>query len=85
MLRAEQSHKIDISGSQSHHVTDTLRIDAGLIGHQTDPAVANQVCAVLEQHRNAGAHVGVFIRLGGTGSFLAPSCGAAGPAATQTP
>ena len=85
MLRAEQSHKIDISGSQSYHVTDTLGIDAGLIGHQTDPAVANQVCAVLEQYRNAGAHLSVIIRLGGTGPFLTPSCGAAGPAATHTP
>jgi hypothetical protein len=85
MLRAEQSHKIDIAGSQSHHVTDTLGIHAGLIGHQANPAAADQMHTVLEQHRNAGAHASVGICLGGTGHFLTPSCGAADPAPTHTP
>jgi hypothetical protein len=85
MLRAEQSHKIDIARSQSHHVTDTLGIYAGLIGHQASPAAANQMHTVLEQHCNAGAYASVIIRLGGTGPFVTPSCGAADPAPTHTP
>jgi hypothetical protein len=85
MLRAEQRHKVDIGRSQSHHVTDTLGIDAGLIGYQTNPAVADQVYAVLEQHDNAGAHASVIIRLDGTGYFLTLPGGAADPPPTHSP
>jgi hypothetical protein len=85
VLRAEQSHKIDIGGSQSYHVTDTLRIDTGLIGNQANPAVANQMHAVLEQHRYAGAHASVIIRRGGTSRVLTPPAGAADPPSTHTP
>lgn len=84
MLRAEQSHKIDIGGSQSHHVTDTLGIDAALIGHQANPAFANQVHTVLEQNRNAGAHASVIIRLA-AGHVLTAASGAADPPSTHSP
>jgi hypothetical protein len=85
MLRAEQRHKVDIGRSQSHHVTDTLGIDAGLIGHQANPAVANQMHAVLEQDDNAGAHASVIIRLEVTRHLLTLPGGAADPPPTHTP
>jgi hypothetical protein len=85
MLRAEQSHKIDIGGSQSHHVTDTLGVNTRLIGDQANPAVANQMHTVLEQHCDAGAHASVIIRLGGGGYVFAPSRGAADEPPTHNP
>jgi hypothetical protein len=85
MLRAEQRHKIDIGGSQSHDVTDTLGIDPGLIGDQANPPVPNQMHTVLEQYLNAGAHPCVIICLGGTGDVLSPPGGAAQAPPTHTP
>jgi hypothetical protein len=85
MLRAEQSHKIDTGGSQSHHITDTLGIDTRLVGYQANPAVANQMHTVLEQHYDAGAHGSVIIGHSGTGCALTSSRGAADPPSTHTP
>jgi hypothetical protein len=55
MLGTEQRHERDAPSSQSHHVADSIRIHAGLVRHQTDPPVADQVHAVVEQDFDAGA------------------------------
>ena len=42
VLGAEQRHQPDSRRPQSHHVADTARIHARLVGHQADPPVADQ-------------------------------------------
>ncbi len=42
VLRAEQRHEPDASRPQSHHVTGSFGVHAGLVGHQPDPPVADQ-------------------------------------------
>jgi hypothetical protein len=58
MLGAEKGHELNPSRPQSRHVTDALRIYPGLVGHQSDSTVADQVYAVVEQDGNPGMHAG---------------------------
>jgi beta-N-acetylhexosaminidase len=85
MLRAEQRHEIDASGSQSHHVTDPLGIHAGLIRNQADPTVANEMQTVFEQHRNAGANRSVIVSLAGSRGTRSGCRGTCDGPSTHTP
>jgi hypothetical protein len=53
MLGAEKGYELNSSRPQSRHVADSIRIHTGLVRHQSDSTVADQVCAVVEQDRDA--------------------------------
>jgi hypothetical protein len=82
MLGAEQGYELNPSRPQSRHIADSLRIDPGLVCHQSDPTVADQVQAVGEQDRNSGMHPSP----GGPGSgrkSLSPRSGRASKTASK--
>ena len=56
MLGAEKGYELNPSRPQSRYVADTSRIHAGLVRHQPDAMVADQVHAVGQQDRDPGAH-----------------------------
>jgi hypothetical protein len=54
MLGTEQRHERDTRSSQSSHIADPICIHAGLVGHQADPAAADQLQAVVQQDVDTG-------------------------------
>jgi len=75
MFGTEERHERDARSSQSHQVADAIRIHAGLVRHQPDPAAADQVKTVGQQDLDAWAYPipsGAGSRRGGAANTRPP-------------